>query len=91
MKAPLAGGTATSLAPGGDYGSLALDATTVYFTDPNHGTLYKVSKNGGTLTTLATGQPGIHAVAVDAACVYWINGGTAAANYADGSLMTMLK
>jgi hypothetical protein len=42
---------------------------------------------GQTPTTLASGQPQPYDLAVDSTNAYWVNGGTAANNYQDGSVM----
>jgi hypothetical protein len=52
---------------------LALDADHVYFASPNGGFVYRVSKAGGALETLASNQQGVNGVAVDDKAIYWLN------------------
>jgi hypothetical protein len=79
MKAPLAGGEPTTLATGQLLQSLAVDATSVYFTmgnleDPTRGSVMRVPIDGGTPTRLAEGPyPGDSGtLAVDANNVYFV-------------------
>jgi sugar lactone lactonase YvrE len=53
--------------------AVALDATNVYWTDPRlyHGSIMKISKCGGSATTLATGREQSTNIAVDGTSVYW--------------------
>jgi hypothetical protein len=71
LKVPVAGGVPVLLASGHEFGRIAVDASSVYFTDGNAGTVMKVPIAGGPTTTLAVGQAGARAVAVDATHVYW--------------------
>jgi hypothetical protein len=64
-------GAPTILAVDRDIGALAVDATSVYWTNRS-GTIMKVGLAGGTPTTLATGQNGAVGIAVDATNVYWV-------------------
>ena len=52
---------------------LAFDATTVYFTDPNANTVYKVPRSGagGAAIVVAKNQRSPRAIAVDDRYVYW--------------------
>ena len=59
---------------------VAVDATTVYWTNHVGGTVQSVPTGGGTVTPLASGQSGAGGIAVDANSVYW-------ANYANGTPM----
>lgn len=73
MKAPLSGGTATTLASGPITGGagLAIDDTNVYWTA--FAGVMKVAKAGGTTTIIGPGE-GSQGVAVDATSVYWTDG-----------------
>jgi len=51
--------------------SLAIDDVNVYWAERNSGRIRSVSKTGGAITTLATGQIGIGGLAVDSDHVYW--------------------
>ena len=51
-----------------------MDADSVYWTEGQGSTLVKVASQGGTPTTLATGQS-IGAPTVDSTSVYWTAGG----------------
>lgn len=51
---------------------LAVDATHVYWTSHNNGTVSKVSIHGGTPTSIATGISAPAGIAVDSTAVYWV-------------------
>jgi len=74
MKADLDGGNAIELAMNlVSPGAVALDDANVYAIDDGGGSVVKVSKAGGPVTTLATGQAA-RTLAVDASGVYWTDG-----------------
>ena len=93
MKLPLDGGTPVTLAADlNNPCGIAVDSTNVYWTDRGNawanvangtvgnGTVMKVSLDGGTAVTLASGQNGPSRMAVDLNSVYWVNSGDGAAN-----------
>jgi hypothetical protein len=93
MKAALGGGSITTLAswpaPSGRLpGPIAVDATSVYWANNNWANnnprfaLKKVSLDGGTPTTLASGQGLSAGIAVDGTSVYWTN-------FVDGTVMKL--
>jgi hypothetical protein len=72
MKAPLDGGTASTLASGAGLGDLALDSTSVYWTDEEAGLVLKMPLGGGAPSTLASDPSSFPGpIAVDAEFVYW--------------------
>jgi hypothetical protein len=95
MKAPKTGGAEAVLAPaGGPIGDIAIDGGYVYFTVPGtsgDGTVGRVSKDGGTPTILATGQPLPDGIVVDDTSVYWTCQGTDANQHKDGSIVRLDK
>jgi len=70
-----------------------VDATRVYWTlltaGPYGGAVMAVPIAGGAATALATGQPGLAGIAVDATSVYWADMGTDANHFADGAVMRL--
>jgi hypothetical protein len=69
----LAGGTPVSLAYAQSMLGIAVDATTVFWTESYSGTVTSVPIAGGGYTSLATGQDGPSAIAVDSTNVYWLD------------------
>jgi hypothetical protein len=63
---------------GCDSMSLALNGTTLYFTDGAHGAVRSIPVAGGPITDVATGQKEPLAVVVDDNGVYWSTTGTGA-------------
>ncbi|HET6280877.1 MAG TPA: HYR domain-containing protein, partial [Polyangia bacterium] len=55
---------------------IAVDGTSVYWTNGDDGTVMKVALSGGAPTTLASGQNTPRGIAVDGASVYWAAGNT---------------
>ncbi len=89
QRAPKAGGPATPLLKGLKFpGSVAVDADFVYVTETAwEGRVLKVSKAGGEIVAIATGQHHPTEVLVDDSTVYWIN----EVNFGDGQVMKAPK
>jgi predicted heme/steroid binding protein len=66
---------------------IALDATSVYWTNYNDGTVMKALLGGGAATKLASGQSGPAGIAVDGTSVYWVNQGSYKG--VDGAVMSV--
>ncbi len=73
LKAPLGGGTATTVSAGVAPNAVASDGTNVYWTDPGNNTVLKTPVAGGSTVTLATGQNDPYDIVVDSTSVYWTN------------------
>jgi hypothetical protein len=85
MKAPLAGGTAVSLASDQKATLLAVDPGpngNVYWTSEDDDTISMVPKAGGAITIIAKGQKSPSGILIDGATLYFVN-------TADGSLMKL--
>jgi hypothetical protein len=67
-----------TLASGG-FLDLAVDAATVYLTNPAAGTINSVPSTGGPVNTLASGTWSPLTIAVDAANVYWMDASSGSA------------
>jgi hypothetical protein len=96
VSIPASGGTPVTLASESGFAtSIAVDSTSIYWTDygpsqdatNTNGLVLKVPLGGGAPTTLASGQHDPSAIAIDATSVYWGNAGTQGEAYADGSVM----
>jgi hypothetical protein len=74
LRMPTSGGTPTTLISGLlQAARLAVDATSVYVTNPGAGTVLRVPIGGGTPTTLVSGMPAVFGIAVDATNAYFTN------------------
>jgi hypothetical protein len=71
--------------------SLANDASYVYFTQPDRGTVSRASLSGGIPEVIASGQSAPTHIVVADGIVYWLNAGTEAKSFADGSIMRMQR
>lgn len=79
-KWPVAGGAHAEVVTGQTPNYLAVDATNLYWTSPSivggmaqdhQGTVLKMPKAGGAVTTLASGLGGPQRIVIDATTVYW--------------------
>jgi hypothetical protein len=75
MMLPLEGGSLATLVPGIRPRSLAVDATSIYWTDLTAGTVAKAPLAGGVATLLASDQKDPGSIAVDSTSVYWTDFG----------------
>jgi hypothetical protein len=95
MRAPLAGGTPQTLATGHPCSRLAINGTSVYWTDPWEGVVLSVPLDGGAVTFLAVARPNPERLAVNATNIYWSEvpadgGGIIMSALLDGGSMTTL-
>jgi hypothetical protein len=85
-KLPAAGGAPIEVGTV-DGETMALDGTHAYFAGGGRGTITKLSKEGGSLETIVTGEKEPTSIAVDSSGVYWGNWSSyAMAPVADGSI-----
>jgi hypothetical protein len=89
MKAPLDGGSPTTLgtAAGAPVVAVAVDDTNVYFT--SYDTVWKIPRTGGTPTLLASHQGTPNRIAVDTTSVYWTNAEDWPAQSSGGQVMKL--
>jgi hypothetical protein len=75
MKVAVGGGPASTLAHAGAPNNIAIDATSVYWTDERANTVMKVPLDGGAPFTLVTLEyySGPYGIALDDTNVYWAN------------------
>jgi hypothetical protein len=91
MKVALAGGTATHLVTDVNASALVVDATNVYWTKRDvSGAVMKVPIQGGSPTTIASGQGFPWGIAVDATSVYWTTDSTVMRASLDGGAVVTL-
>ena len=84
LKIPASGGTPTTLATSNLPFDVAVDSTSVYWSDKSSpGHVYKTSISGGSVTTLAATSSGIYSDvnAVDSTYVYWSEYTTAGGSF----------
>lgn len=93
-QVPKSGGTPVMLAQGSLTSGVAVDSTSVYWTDEiggvdagptNTGSVMKMPIGGGAIVTIATGQNIPLDVKVDGTSIYWVNQGDV--TMADGMVM----
>lgn len=88
MKAPLSGGSVTTLATGVHTSGVAVDGSRAYWSDYQTGSIMAIGLEGGERTVLADGQKRPNAIAIDAGHIYWANLGAAPG---EGSIMKLSK
>jgi hypothetical protein len=89
-KMPLGGGVVTTLVEvnANALVSIAVNSSTVFWTDIGAGTVNSVPLEGGPITVLASNQKGPFRIAVDESNAFWTDEGTPN-DYQDGALMTV--
>jgi hypothetical protein len=89
MKVPVNGGLATTLTPRpGPPAHIAVDDTSVYWTEMMEGAVMKVALGGGTPALVASANSP-WAIAVDATSVYWLGNGVMKAAKGGGPAITL--
>lgn len=95
VQVPVGGGTAVTLATNQDFPvGIAVMGAVVYWVNNGDGTVMSVpvgSVDGGSVTTLATGQASPWALAASAVTqsIYWLDRGTVQNELTDGALVRM--
>jgi hypothetical protein len=85
MTAPLDGGAPTVLVPDQQGAQeIAIDDTSLYWSNEVEGSVNRVAKRGGAPTALARNQQRPYGVCVDTTYVYWLA-------YRDGSAKRIAK
>ena len=71
LKVPIGGGALTTLHSAKGGRGVAVNATDVFWTDRNDGTILRIPLGGGAVTTIASKLQAPSALALDASNVYW--------------------
>jgi sugar lactone lactonase YvrE len=80
---PTTGGTSTELVTAFTPWRLAINATSLFWTDTLLKTVTRMPLDGGPTAPVAVAQPGVGAIVVDAASVYW----STSTDHAHGNIM----
>jgi hypothetical protein len=70
---------------------IAIDGAFVYFTEESTGNVNRASLGGGTPEILVSGQDIPTRLVVSHGNLFWVNAGTQANNYTDGTIMTLVN